>query len=136
MEAGRRIGHGDLRGGQAERGRTGGIRDEARADSERPAVGAHHGERPGRGQLHNRPRYLRCRRPRPRRRGNRRRCGRRGCHNPNPAPRGPGGDGEQGRRLLGEDGGRGWERRGEEGRRRQRHCGRLEVEIWWGIFDG
>jgi len=76
VEAGRRIGRGDPRGSQTERGGTGSIRDEARADAERPAVGAHHGERPRRGKLHDRPRYLRCRRSYLRG-GHRCRCGRR-----------------------------------------------------------
>lgn len=57
----------DPRGGQAERGCTDGIRDEARADTERPTVGTNHGERTRRGQLHDRPRYLRGRRSHPRR---------------------------------------------------------------------
>jgi hypothetical protein len=75
VEAGRRIGRGDPSGRQAERGCTGRIRDEVRADAERPAVWAHHGESPGRGKLHDRPRYLRRRRSHPRH-GHWCRCGR------------------------------------------------------------
>lgn len=129
VEAGPRIGRGDIRGGQAERGRAGGVRDEARADAQWPSIGAHHGERPGRRELNYRPRHLGRRRPRLHR-GYRRGSRRCGGYHPDPAPHA--GDGAEGRRrLLGEEGGGGGERGGEEGgrSRRRRHDGNWRLRF-------